>query len=61
MPTKLMISMLKKGKNGNEILTILNAITNNPVESVMETVTAVGDAITNNSTAVDDRNCNSSW
>jgi len=41
-----MISMLKKGKNGNEILTILNAITDNPVESVMETVTAVGDTIT---------------
>jgi hypothetical protein len=53
--------MLKKGKNGNEILTILDAITNNPVESVMETVTAVGDAITNNPTAVGNRNYNSSW
>lgn len=46
MPIKLMISMLKKGKNGNEILTILDAITDNPVESVIETVAAVGDTIT---------------
>lgn len=45
MPIKLMISMLKKGKNGNEILTILDAITDNSVESVMETVTAVSDTI----------------
>ena len=45
MPTKLMISMLRKGENGEEILTILDAITDNPVESVMETVTAVSDSI----------------
>lgn len=45
MPTKLMISMLRKGENGEEILTILDAITDNPVESVMETVAAIGDTI----------------
>ncbi len=38
--------MLQKGKNGREILTILDAITDNSVESVMETVTAVSDTIT---------------
>ena len=44
--TKLMISTLRQGKTGSEIIRILDAITDNPVESVMETVTAVSDTIT---------------
>lgn len=43
--TKLMISTLRQGKTGEEILRILDAITDNPVESVMQTVVAVGDTI----------------
>ena len=43
---KLMINTLRQGKTGFEILQILNAITDNPVESVMQTVVAVGDTIT---------------
>ena len=43
--TKLMISTLRQGKTGAEILRILDAITDNPVESVMQTVVAVGDTI----------------
>jgi len=35
--TKLMISTLRQGKTGEEILRILDAITDNPVESVMQT------------------------
>jgi hypothetical protein len=43
--TKLMISTLRQGKTGFEILQILNAITDDSVESVMQTVVAVGDTI----------------
>lgn len=43
--TSLMISMLRKGSNGFEMLQILDAITDNSVESVMQTVQAVGDTI----------------
>jgi hypothetical protein len=42
---KLMISALRRGKTGSELLLILDAITDNPVESVMQTVVAVGDTI----------------
>ena len=45
MNKKLMISQLRLGKTGTEILAILDAITDNPVESVMETVEAVGNTI----------------
>ena len=41
----MMISTLRQGKTGTEILSILDAITDNPVESVMQTVVAVGDTI----------------
>ena len=44
--TKLMISTLRQGKTGEEILRILDAITDDSVESVMQTVVAVGDTIT---------------
>ena len=43
--TSLMITTLRRGKTGTEILSILDAITDNPVESVMQTVVAVGDTI----------------
>ena len=43
--TKVMISTLRQGKTGAEILQILDAITDDSVESVMETVVAVGDTI----------------
>jgi hypothetical protein len=43
---KLMINTLRQGKTGFEILQILNAITDDSVESVMQTVVAVGDTIT---------------
>ena len=43
--TSLMITTLRQGKTGTEILSILDAITDNPVESVMQTVVAVGDTI----------------
>lgn len=43
---KLMISTLRQGTTGTEILQILDAITDNSVESVMQTVVAVGDTIT---------------
>ena len=43
--TKVMISTLRQGKTGAEILRILDAITDNPVESVMQTVEAVGNTI----------------
>lgn len=49
--TSMMISMLRKGSNGFEILQILDTITDNPVESVMQTVQALGNTI---SAAVDD-------
>jgi len=42
---KLMISTLRQGKTGFEILQILDAITDDSVESVMQTVVAVGDTI----------------
>ena len=38
---KLMINTLRQGKTGFEILQILNAITDDSVESVMQTVVAV--------------------
>ena len=43
--TKVMISTLRQGKTGAEILQILDAITDDSVESVMQTVVAVGDTI----------------
>jgi hypothetical protein len=43
--TSLMITTLRQGKTGTEILSILDAITDNPVESVMQTVQAIGDTI----------------
>ena len=43
---KLMINTLRQGKTGFEILQILDAITDDSVESVMQTVVAVGDTIT---------------
>ena len=43
--TSMMISTLRQGKTGADILRILDAITDNPVESVMQTVQAVGDTI----------------
>ena len=43
--TSMMISTLRQGKTGTEILSILDAITDNPVESVMQTVQAIGDTI----------------
>jgi hypothetical protein len=49
--TSMMITMLRKGSNGFEILQILDTITDNPVESVMQTVQALGNTI---SAAVDD-------
>jgi hypothetical protein len=49
--TSMMISMLRKGSNGFEILQILDTITDNPVESVMQTVQALGNTI---SATVDD-------
>ena len=49
--TSMMISMLRKGSNGFEMLQILDTITDNPVESVMQTVQALGNTI---SAAVDD-------
>jgi hypothetical protein len=42
---KLMISTLRQGKTGEEILRILDAITDDSIESVMQTVVAVGDTI----------------
>jgi hypothetical protein len=43
--TKLMISTLRQGKTGTEILSILDAITDNPAESVMQTVQVLGDTL----------------
>ena len=45
MNKPLMISQLRLGKTGAEILQILDAITDNPVESVMETIETVGNTI----------------
>lgn len=42
---KLMISTLRQGKTGEEILRILDAITDDSIESVMQTVVTVGDTI----------------
>jgi hypothetical protein len=49
---KLMINTLRQGKTGAEILQILNAITDDSVESVMQTVEAVGNTI---SATLDDK------
>ena len=49
---KLMINTLRQGKTGAEILQILDAITENSVESVMQTVEAVGNTI---SATLDDK------
>lgn len=43
--TSLMISTLRQGKTGADILRILDAITDNPLESVMQTVEVLGDTI----------------
>lgn len=40
-----MISLLRKGRNGEEILSILDIITDNPSTKVMQTVEALGDTI----------------
>jgi hypothetical protein len=45
MSIKLMISQLRLGKTGADILQILDAITDNSIESVMETVETVGNTI----------------
>jgi hypothetical protein len=49
---KLMINTLRQGKTGAQILQILDAITENSVESVMQTVEAVGNTI---SATLDDK------
>ena len=49
--TSMMISMLRKGSNGFEILQILDTITENSVESVSQIVKVLSDTI---STAVSD-------
>jgi len=45
MNPTLMISLLRKGRNGEEILSILDIITDNPSTKVMQTVEALGDTI----------------
>ena len=45
MNTNVMISLLRKGSNGEQILQILDAITSDCQTEVMQTVQAVGDTI----------------